>query len=101
MTLSIILIASAISSISIAFATLLNDHPSWKRYLKAKSTFFVCGVCQMFWLSIFVLLTDVPVITNTWLLNSLIIWQSTAFLGFMFRYSFLALFELVKYFYQK
>ena len=101
MFLSIFFTAFTISSLSIGFATFLSDHPAIKKRLKSISKFFVCGICQMFWFSLFVCLLDMPVISKNPQINFVIVWQTTAFFGYVFRYGFLVILESLKWLIKK
>lgn len=101
---TIVYTALALSGLSIAWNTFLGDHPHIKASLMKRSSFFVCGVCQLFWASLLVSFVAAPV-DIAWtkvssgfsqLLNWIVTWQSIAMVGYLLRYSFLLILESVK-----
>ena len=101
---SVLLLALAVSGVSVAWNTYLSDRPDLKTSLKNRSKFFVCGVCQVFWVSFLLSLIAAPIALQ-WnhlstamadVMNWLITWQAVAMLGFLLRYLFLLVLESLK-----
>lgn len=97
MFLNLIFVAITISSLSFGFAIFLNDHPKIKLWFERISKFFVCGVCQVFWFSLSVFFLDTPQISSIPIVNFIIVWQITAFFGYLFRYISLLILEGTKF----
>lgn len=101
---SLFFTALALSGMSVAWHVWLGDHPSTRTALKQRSTFFVCGVCQVFWGSLLISIALSPFELpwreslkniHPWL-NGLVTWQAIAMTAYLMRYLFLFILESVK-----
>lgn len=52
MLLTFFFLICTLSAATITWYVFLNDRPTLKAHLRQKNKLFVCGICQVFWLSL-------------------------------------------------